>query len=64
MMDVDDAPNAWGDDGSQEMEDGNLGMDGYGADDDTKIRDEDCWTIITSYFEEKGLVRQQVWVSC
>jgi DNA-directed RNA polymerase II subunit RPB2 len=24
------------------------------------ITQEDCWTVITSFFEEKGLVRQQL----
>jgi len=30
------------------------------ADDEADITQEDCWTVITSYFSEKGLVRQQL----
>eukprot|EP01137_Pigoraptor_chileana_P009419 Opistho-2@57646 len=30
------------------------------ADEEDIITQEDCWTIISSYFEEKGLVRQQL----
>jgi hypothetical protein len=29
-------------------------------DDVEEINQEDCWELITAYFEEKGLVRQQV----
>ena len=29
--------------------------------DDADINQEDCWEIISAYFDEKGLVRQQVW---
>jgi DNA-directed RNA polymerase II subunit RPB2 len=25
-----------------------------------EITQEDCWTVISSYFEQKGLVRQQL----
>lgn len=36
----------------------------YGMDDDDEeyeeITQEDCWTVITSFFEQKGLVRQQL----
>ncbi|VDB85279.1 unnamed protein product [Peniophora sp. CBMAI 1063] len=28
--------------------------------DETEITQEDCWTVISSFFEEKGLVRQQL----
>lgn len=28
--------------------------------DDAAIEQEDCWTVITSFFDEKGLVRQQL----
>lgn len=28
--------------------------------DDEVINNEDCWTVITSFFDEKGLVRQQL----
>jgi len=28
--------------------------------DDEDITQEDCWTVISSYFEDKGLVRQQL----
>ena len=27
---------------------------------DVPINQEDCWEVISAYFEEKGLVRQQV----
>lgn len=39
---------------------------GYGAPDDEAIEEyeeitqEDCWTVISSFFEQKGLVRQQL----
>lgn len=39
---------------------------GYGAQDDEafeeyeEITQEDCWTVISSFFEQKGLVRQQL----
>ena len=29
-------------------------------DDDEEITQEDAWTVISAYFEEKGLVRQQL----
>ena len=29
-------------------------------DDSEEINQEDCWELITAYFDEKGLVRQQV----
>lgn len=32
---------------------------GY-IDDEEDITQEDAWTVISSYFEEKGLVRQQL----
>ncbi|TEB38911.1 DNA-dependent RNA polymerase II second largest subunit [Coprinellus micaceus] len=36
----------------------------YGMDDDSgdfaEITQEDCWTVITSFFDQKGLVRQQL----
>jgi DNA-directed RNA polymerase II subunit RPB2 len=36
-------------------------MDGFQEfEDEDVINQEDCWTIITSFFEEKGLVRQQL----
>ncbi|TDZ21836.1 DNA-directed RNA polymerase II subunit RPB2 [Colletotrichum orbiculare MAFF 240422] len=34
--------------------------DGYADEDDTSITPEDCWTVISSFFESKGLVSQQV----
>lgn len=35
--------------------------DGYMDEEDyDEITQEDCWTIISSFFEEKGLVRQQL----
>jgi len=37
---------------------------GYGMDEDEEtyeeITQEDCWTVISSFFEQKGLVRQQL----
>jgi len=36
-----------------------MGGDTY-MEDDTEITQEDSWTVISSYFEEKGLVRQQL----
>ena len=37
---------------------------GYGADEEEEITpdlwQEACWIVISSYFEEKGLVRQQL----
>lgn len=32
----------------------------YDVDDDEPISQEDYWTVINSFFEEKGLVRQQL----
>lgn len=29
-------------------------------DEDQEFTQEDCWTVITSFFDEKGLVRQQL----
>nr|ALK02050.1 RNA polymerase II second largest subunit [Starmerella magnoliae] len=34
--------------------------DPYAYDDDTEITSEDCWTVISSFFNEKGLVSQQL----
>lgn len=48
--------------GSQDAyayEDPNYGYD-EDVEDDTEITQEDCWTVITSFFEQKGLVRQQL----
>ena len=36
----------------------NYGMDD--EDDFEEITQEDCWTVISSFFEQKGLVRQQL----
>eukprot|EP00051_Salpingoeca_urceolata_P023095 m.387959 g.387959 ORF g.387959 m.387959 type:complete len:1181 (-) comp20066_c18_seq9:1399-4941(-) len=45
------------------MDDDLHGMD-YGEEKDEEIKIEDwqesCWTVITSYFDDKGLVRQQL----
>ena len=30
------------------------------GDEEDNINQEDCWEVISAYFEEKGLVRQQV----
>ncbi|KAI5836539.1 DNA-dependent RNA polymerase II second largest subunit [Schizophyllum commune Tattone D] len=32
----------------------------YEDEDDNSITQEDCWTVISSFFDEKGLVRQQL----
>lgn len=32
----------------------------YEDDPEGNISQEDCWTVITSFFDEKGLVRQQL----
>lgn len=38
-----------------------LGMNGYDeGEDEDHISQEDCWEVIRSFFEEKGLVRQQL----
>ena len=34
--------------------------DGYAEEDESAIQPEDCWQVIRSYFEEKGLVSQQI----
>ncbi|KZV98958.1 DNA-directed RNA polymerase II, subunit 2 [Exidia glandulosa HHB12029] len=34
--------------------------DGFMDEDYDEVTQEDCWTIISSFFEEKGLVRQQL----
>lgn len=33
---------------------------GYDEEDYEEITQEDCWTVISSFFAEKGLVRQQL----
>ncbi|RXW19159.1 hypothetical protein EST38_g6686 [Candolleomyces aberdarensis] len=38
--------------------DPNFGMEEDGE--DAEISQEDCWTVITSFFDQKGLVRQQL----
>jgi len=35
-------------------------MDPYAYDEDTEVTSEDCWTVISSFFNEKGLVSQQL----
>lgn len=40
-------------------DDPTYGMDDEG-DDYAEITQEDCWTVITSFFDQKGLVRQQL----
>ncbi|PKI79504.1 hypothetical protein CRG98_000135, partial [Punica granatum] len=32
----------------------------YGDEEDDEITQEDAWAVISAYFEEKGLVRQQL----
>ncbi|KAJ1660661.1 DNA-dependent RNA polymerase II [Dispira simplex] len=34
--------------------------DQHAYDEENEITQEDCWTVISSFFEEKGLVRQQL----
>ena len=34
--------------------------DPFDDDDTVPINQEDCWEVISAYFEEKGLVRQQL----
>ena len=48
-------------DDEQEYEGGEEGF-GYGQQEgyDEEITQEDAWVIISKYFEEKGLVRQQI----
>ena len=46
----------YGGGGDGEDEDG----DGEEARDEDEITQEDAWTVISAYFEEKGLVRQQL----
>jgi len=41
------------------------GYDGYAEEDNEggdeyEITQEDCWTVISSFFQQKGLVRQQL----
>lgn len=46
------------------MHQSNTFLAGYGADEEEEITpdlwQEACWIVISSYFEEKGLVRQQL----
>ena len=35
-------------------------MEGEGEDEYEEITQEDCWTVISSFFDQKGLVRQQL----
>ena len=50
-MDTSQAPFTYGDP--------NYGMD-EGEEEYEEITQEDCWTVISSFFEQKGLVRQQL----
>jgi len=54
-------PNLFGDfNGTQDpYDDTNYGMD-EDEDDYEEITQEDCWTVISSFFDQKGLVRQQL----
>jgi len=49
-------------DGPPDGEEYGDGYDQYNGDGDEYegIAQEDCWTVITSFFDEKGLVRQQL----
>ncbi|KAI0719951.1 DNA-dependent RNA polymerase II second largest subunit [Cerioporus squamosus] len=40
--------------------DDGYGMEGEGEDEYEEITQEDCWTVISSFFDQKGLVRQQL----
>ncbi|KAJ8090504.1 DNA-dependent RNA polymerase II [Marasmius tenuissimus] len=41
-------------------DDANFGYDEEDEDGFGEITQEDCWTVISSFFEQKGLVRQQL----
>ncbi|KAI0756840.1 DNA-dependent RNA polymerase II second largest subunit [Daedaleopsis nitida] len=51
-QDFDGAQASYYDDG--------YGMDGEGEEEYEEITHEDCWTVISSFFDQKGLVRQQL----
>ncbi|KAK9463712.1 DNA-directed RNA polymerase II subunit RPB2 [Lipomyces oligophaga] len=36
------------------------GNDAYGYDEESQITSEDCWTVISAFFNDKGLVSQQL----
>jgi len=38
--------------------------DDFGEGENAEINQEDCWEVISAYFDEKGLVRQQVSLLC
>ncbi|TFK94388.1 DNA-dependent RNA polymerase II second largest subunit [Polyporus arcularius HHB13444] len=40
--------------------DDGYGMEGEGEDEYEEVTQEDCWTVISSFFDQKGLVRQQL----
>ena len=40
--------------------DDGYGMEGEGEEEYEEITQEDCWTVISSFFDQKGLVRQQL----
>ncbi|ESN95719.1 hypothetical protein HELRODRAFT_102505 [Helobdella robusta] len=42
------------------MRNEDVDMDDEGDDVTSELWQEDCWTVISSYFEEKGMVRQQL----
>ena len=42
------------------FDDPDLGLEEEDDVEETEITQEDCWTVISSFFEEKGLVRQQL----
>ncbi|EJF66843.1 DNA-dependent RNA polymerase II second largest subunit [Dichomitus squalens] len=47
-------------DATQSFYDDGYGVDGEVEDEYEEITQEDCWTVITSFFDQKGLVRQQL----
>nr|AGW47783.1 RNA polymerase subunit 2 [Ganoderma lucidum] len=47
-------------DNTQSLYDDGYGLDGEVEDEYEEITQEDCWTVISSFFDQKGLVRQQL----
>nr|QMV83133.1 RNA polymerase subunit 2 [Ganoderma sp. TQC-2021a] len=47
-------------DNTQSFYDDGYGLDGEVEDEYEEITQEDCWTVISSFFDQKGLVRQQL----
>lgn len=47
-------------DNAQSFYEDGYGLDGEAEDEYEEITQEDCWTVISSFFDQKGLVRQQL----